>query len=223
MDPIMERTTRGRKKVTLTIEEGPEIEKRARKSDENGNGLGRVVTLTAALVAGYVVATKLVGKAKKTGADAIYVSESITINRPVNEIYRFWRNLSNLPRAMSHLESVEERPNKRSHWKAKGPAGSKIEWDAEILVDRENEIISWRSLEGAIVRNEGTVRFKDVGNGQRTEVKVSLTYHPPGGPLGATVAKLLGAEPAQQVAEDLRGLKKQLETGGPKGGTATNN
>jgi uncharacterized membrane protein len=170
--------------------------------------------MTAALVAGFTVASKIVKSKKKTGSDAIFVSESIVINRPVSEIYRFWRKLSNLPRAMSHLESVEERSGNRSHWKAKGPVGTKIEWDAETLVDRENEIISWRSLEGATVRNEGTVRFKDVGNGQRTEVKVSLTYHPPGGPLGASVAKLLGTEPSQQVAEDLRRLKKELEGSG---------
>ncbi len=218
MEPTIERTTRGRKKVTFTIEEGPEIEKTPASS---GSGFGRVLTLTAALVAGFTVASKVVKTKKKTGSDAIFVSENVVINRPVNEIYRFWRNLSNLPRAMSHIESVEQRSGNRSHWKAKGPAGTKIEWDAETLVDRENEIISWRSLEGATVRNEGTVRFKDVGNGQRTEVKVSLTYHPPGGPLGASIAKLLGAEPSKQVAEDLRRLKKELETGGTSPGTAS--
>jgi uncharacterized membrane protein len=172
------------------------------------------VTLTAAAIAGYALYKNFAKSPTSPGKNAIFVSKSITIDRPVSDIYRFWRHLENLPRAMSHLESVQERPNGRSHWVAKGPAGRKIEWDAEMLVDRENEIISWRSVEGADVPNEGTVRFKDVGNGQRTEVKVSLTYHPPGGALGAAIAKLFGEEPSQQVEEDLRKLKKELESKG---------
>jgi uncharacterized membrane protein len=201
-----ESSARGHKKVTITIEEGP----RYRGRSEGNGGSSPWLTLTAAAIAGYAL-YKRMGKASSPGKNAIFVSKSITIDRPVGEIYRFWRSLENLPRAMSHLESVREHPNGRSHWTAKGPAGRKVEWDAEILVDRENEIISWRSIEGADVPNEGTVRFKDVGNGQRTEVKVSLTYHPPGGALGAAIAKLFGEEPSQQVEEDLRKLKKELE------------
>jgi uncharacterized membrane protein len=203
-------SSRGRKKVTLTIEEGPTY----RGESDGGGGVGRMVTLTAAAVAGYALYKSWAGRTSSPGKNAIFVSKSITIDRPVREIYRFWRNLENLPRAMRHLESVEERPNGRSHWRAKGPAGRTIEWDAEMLVDREGEIISWRSIEGADVPNEGTVRFKDVGNGQRTEVKVSLTYHPPGGAFGVAIAKLFGEEPSQQVEEDLRKLKKELESGG---------
>jgi uncharacterized membrane protein len=205
-----ESSARGRKKVTLTIEEGPMY----RGESNGGGGVGRLITLTAAAFAGYALYKNFAQSSTSPGKNAIFVSKSITIDRPVREIYRFWRNLENLPRAMRHLESVQERPNGRSHWVAKGPVGSKIEWDAETLVDRENEIISWRSIEGAAVPNEGTVRFKDVGNGQRTEVKVSLTYHPPGGALGAAIAKLFGEEPSQQVEEDLRKLKRELESGG---------
>jgi uncharacterized membrane protein len=207
-----ESSARGHKKVTITIEEGPRY---GARSAGNG-GTSAWLTVTAAAIAGYAL-YKRMGKGSSPGKNAIFVSKSITIERPVNEIYRFWRNLENLPRAMSHLESVREQPNGRSHWTAKGPAGTKVEWDAEVLVDRENEIISWRSMEGATVPNEGTVRFKDVGNGQRTEVKVSLTYHPPGGALGAAIAKLFGEEPSLQVEEDLRKLKKELEgTGAQK-------
>jgi uncharacterized membrane protein len=212
MEPniVRKESSRGRKKVTLTIEEGPLY----RGENDGGGGIGRLVTLTAAAIAGYALYKNIAKSPTSPGKNAIFVSKSITIDRPVSDIYRFWRHLENLPRAMSHLESVQERPNGRSHWVAKGPAGRKIEWDAEMLVDRENEIISWRSVEGADVPNEGTVRFKDVGNGQRTEVKVSLTYHPPGGALGAAIAKLFGEEPSQQVEEDLRKLKKELESKG---------
>jgi uncharacterized membrane protein len=199
MQPIIESSTRGRKKVTLIVED---IDK--------GGGVGRWLGPLAAAAGGYML-YRVFFEEGKTGEGAIHLSKRIIIDRPVSEIYRFWRNLENLPRAMSHIESVRVSPDGRSHWTAKGPAGSKIEWDAKILVDREDEIISWRSLPGARVPNAGTVRFRDLGNG-RTEVKVSLSYHPPGGQLSASVAKLLGDDPAQQVQEDLRRLKLELES-----------
>jgi uncharacterized membrane protein len=213
MEPIIERSGK-RKKITFIVEEAPQRE----DSHGNGGGLGRLIRLTAAGVAGYALYRSLAQRTGGSGRNAIHVSKNVTIARPVDEIYRFWRNLENLPRAMSHLESVRQLPNGRSRWTAKGPAGTKIEWDAEILVDRENEIISWRSIEGSDVPNEGTVRFRDLG-GQRTEVKVSLTYHPPGGSIGAAVAKLFGEEPSQQIDEDLRRLKNELESGASVGST----
>ncbi len=208
MEPIIERSG-NRKKVTFIVEEVPQ---RGESRRDGSSGLGRLIRLTAAGVAGYALYRSMTQRAGGGGRNAIHVSKNVTIARPVDEIYRFWRNLENLPRAMSHLESVRQLPNGRSRWTAKGPAGSKIEWDAEILVDRENEIISWRSIEGSTVPNEGTVRFRDLG-GQRTEVKVSLTYHPPGGSIGAAVAKLFGEEPSVQIDEDLRHLKERFEKG----------
>lgn len=212
MEQTIERSQRP-KKVTIIMEDVPRRTEAVRRGAEHeGNGgIGRLLTLATFAVAGYTLYKRYAREAERPGKGAIHVSKSVTIDRPVSEIYRFWRNLENLPRAMSHLESVRQRPDGRSHWVAKGPAGSKIEWDAETLIDRENEIISWRSVKGADVPNEGTVRFRDLGNGQKTEVKVSLTYHPPGGAIGAAVAKLLGEEPSQQVGDDLRRLKKELE------------
>jgi uncharacterized membrane protein len=204
-------TRRGRKKITLTVEEAP-LE-RGGRGDEGGGGGRRLLMAGMAAVGGYMFYKRMAKRGVGPGQGAIHVSKSITIDRPVGEIYRFWRNLENLPRVMGHLESVREMPDGRSHWVAKGPAGAKVEWDAETLVDRENEIISWRSVEGATVPNEGTVRFKDVGAGGRTEVRVSFTYHPPGGAVGAGIARLFGEEPSKQVEDDLRRLKQELETG----------
>lgn len=181
-----------------------------RSDSQRRHGGSRWLVMTAAAVGGYVVYKRLKGR---TRPDAqIHVSKSITIERPVGEIYAFWRDLENLPKVMGHLESVQALPDGRSHWVAKGPMGAKIEWDAETLVDRENEVISWRSVEHAAVPNEGSVRFRALEAG-RTEVRVSFTYHPPGGEVGVAVAKLFGEEPSQQVDEDLRRLKQELETG----------
>lgn len=142
----------------------------------------------------------------------IHVAKSITINRTPEVVYHFWRDLKNLPRFMTHLESVEV-TNGTSTWRARAPAGMTVEWQAEIIQDRPNDVIAWRSLEGASVPNRGAVRFVRAPGGRGTQVHVELKYDPPGGMLVATIAKLFGEEPGQQIAGDLRRLKQVLETG----------
>lgn len=143
----------------------------------------------------------------------IKVEKSITVNKPPAELYRFWRNFENLPRFMNHLEAVHVTGGNRSHWVAKAPAGTTVEWDAEIHNEKENELIAWRSLEGSDVDNAGSVRFESAPVGRGTIVRVSLKYDPPGGIVGATIAKLFGEEPAQQIQEDLRRFKQVMEAG----------
>ncbi|RCG27290.1 SRPBCC family protein [Sphaerisporangium album] len=138
---------------------------------------------------------------------------SITVNRPRQEVYRFWRSLENLPRFMIHLESVETIGGGYSHWKVRGPAHKVIEWDAEIVEDREEQLIAWRSIEGATVRNSGWVRFTDAPGGRGTEVRVRIDYEAPAGKLGLAFARLLGEHPEQQVRDDLRRFKQVMETG----------
>lgn len=143
----------------------------------------------------------------------IYVRKAITINRPRSEVYEYWRNFENLPKFMRHLQEVHSETERLSHWKARGPAGFDVTWDAELALDHPNEIISWRSLPGAQIENSGEVRFEDAPGGRGTIVRVELTYRPPAGVLGAAVAKLFGEEPHGQIADDLRRLRSLLETG----------
>jgi uncharacterized membrane protein len=143
--------------------------------------------------------------------EGIKVERQVLVNRPVGEVYRFWRQLENLPRFMDHLESVTVLDENRSHWVAKAPAGTKVEWDATIHNEIEDELLAWRSLPGADVDNAGSVHFTPLG--QSTEVRVVLSYNPPAGKVGAAVAKLLGEEPGSQVEDDLRRLKQVLEAG----------
>jgi uncharacterized membrane protein len=143
---------------------------------------------------------------------ATHVERSVTINRPIGDVYRFFRDLENLPSFMQHLRSVRA-DGRRSHWVATGPAGMKVEWDAEITGEIENERLAWRSVEGSDVFNEGSVRFDRTPQGRETVVHVSLRYDPPGGRAGAMLAKLFGEEPSQQITEDLRRLKRLLEAG----------
>jgi uncharacterized membrane protein len=114
---------------------------------------------------------------------------------------------------MRHLESVQITGDRRSHWCAKGPAGMRVEWDAETIRDDETEWIAWRSLEGSDVQNSGSVRFVPAPGARGTEVRVQLQYTPPGGTLGRSLAWLFGEEPDQQVHEDLHRFKQLMETG----------
>jgi uncharacterized membrane protein len=148
-----------------------------------------------------------------TSVGAIHVVKSITINRPVEELYSFWRNFQNLPRFMKHLVSVQVSGDKRSRWVAKGPAGSTVEWDAEIFEDRPNELIAWRSLEGSDVDSAGTVRFERGPGGRGTVVRVNLQYRPPAGLIGRRVSELFGEGPEWQIKDDLRRFKQVMEAG----------
>lgn len=143
----------------------------------------------------------------------IHVTKSITIMKPRAEVYQFWRQLERLPSFMIHLKSVTEVGQTRSHWIAHAPGGTDVEWDAEIIAERATELLSWRSLDGSEIRNEGSVRFKDAPADRGTEVRVDLSYDAPGGAAGATIAKWFGEEPVQQLTDDLRRFKQVMETG----------
>jgi uncharacterized membrane protein len=144
--------------------------------------------------------------------EGLRVEQSVTIDRPAGELFRFWRNFENLPRFMDHLESVTVLNSQHSHWVAKGPVGSRVAWDAEIYNEIEDELIAWRSLPGSDVAHAGSAHFTPISNSS-SEVRVVLRYNPPAGKLGAAFAGLFGEEPTRQVADDLRRLKQVMEAG----------
>jgi uncharacterized membrane protein len=146
------------------------------------------------------------------GSAGTLVDEAVTVNRPPDELYLFWRNVELLPCFMQNLVSVRQLDSTRSHWTAKAPAGRTVEWDAEIINEIPNELIAWRTLDGADVVSAGSVKFTPVF-GRGTEVHVRLQYNPPAGTLGSAVAWLFGREPSQTIREDLRRFKWILETG----------
>jgi len=142
----------------------------------------------------------------------VKIEKSVTIQRSAEELFAFWRKFENLPSVMRHLVSVDELDGKRSHWVAEGPAGN-VEWDAEVITERPNELIGWRSLEGSEISTSGSVHFKAAPAGLGTEVKVVLSYKPPAGKIGATLAWLMGRDPQSEVRDDLRNFKRIMETG----------
>ena len=152
-------------------------------------------------------------KSDREGQAGVTVTKAVTIGKPREEVYAFFRRFSNLPRFMTNVDSIEEIDDRRSHWVVKAPAGRTVEWDAVVTADEPGRLIGWESAEGADVKNHGRVEFRDGPTDRGCEIHAAISYEPPGGPLGEVVAKLFGKEPGQQAHADLRQLKMLLETG----------
>ena len=186
----------------------------------DGNQRKRILAATAA-VAGVAALDAFTGARLRQDERAAVgeepldtaVRKSITVAASREQVYAFWRDFQNLPRFMKHLESVQVLDERRSRWVATAPAGKTVEWEAEMTVDRPDEEIAWRSVEGSDVHHEGRVRFLRAPRDMGTEIHVEMRYDPPGGVIGKTIAKLFIEEPGQQVAGDLRRFKQVMEAG----------
>jgi uncharacterized membrane protein len=136
----------------------------------------------------------------------------VTIARPAQDLYDFWRSFSNLAGVMENVERIDILDDTRSHWSVKAPAGRTIEWEAVVTDDVPGKLIAWQSVEGSQLRNSGRVEFHDVP-GRGTVVRAVIAYDPPGGTIGEWIAKLFQREPALQARRDLRRFKQLMETG----------
>lgn len=183
-------------------------------------GLGKVASLTAGTMlltraaTGHSQMYEMLGVSSATleqGA-GINIEGSITVNRPLEELYQYWRDVTNLPGVLRDVQSVEMKPNGTSHWTVKGPGRMTVSWDAEIINDHPNELIAWRSVEGSRIEHSGSVHFRPAVAGQGTEVHLKMRYVPPGGIYGFGAAKVLNNITEQQLMEDLRGFKRMMET-----------
>jgi uncharacterized membrane protein len=174
-------------------------------------------TATLAALGGVAALDAVTAASLRAGAPsgkyAQHATYATTINLPVGEVYGFWRDFSNLPRFMRHLESVEVLSETRSRWTATAPAGRTVSWEAEIVDDQPNAKIAWRSIGNADVANAGHVLFRPAPADQGTEVIVTIDYTPPLGAIGTGVALLAGEDPRQQLQEDMLRLKQVLEIG----------
>jgi len=181
-------------------------------SSDTNKGKVAFATLNVLAVTGLDVlcARKLGGN---DGHSSRRIVKGMIIDRSREELYKMWRNFDNLPKFMKHLEYVRATDHTFSHWAAKGPAGKIVEWDAEITQDIPNELISWRSLDGASIDHSGTVRFIKTPGSRGTLVQVEMQYAPPGGVVGTAIAGLMGKNPGQLTEESLRDFKQYIETG----------
>ena len=184
-----------------------------RQQRQNTIGLGLAV-LGVGAVAAFAArhANRAAPARRRSVRGEIQVTEAATVNATLEDVYAFWRRFENFPRFMRHLEAVET-SGRRSHWRAIGPARIRVEWEAELLEDFENERISWRTVQNSDIEHHGSVRFARAPGSRGTEVRVHLHYSPPAGKAAQGLAWLLGADPESQIREDLRRVKQILEAG----------
>jgi uncharacterized membrane protein len=136
----------------------------------------------------------------------------VTIDRKPDELYRFWRDFSNLPRVMENIASVTAGADGRSHWTVRAPGGV-VEWDAELVEDQPGKRLAWRSVEGADVENAGLIEFRKGPQGRGTEVRALVSFKAPMGGAGRALAGLMQKDPHIQAKRDLRRFKQLMETG----------
>ena len=197
------------------------------------NGRGIALSRWGAIVGGSALAVYGLTRRSKSGAamaaaggllaysgtripttpTSIHAEASFTVNVPPEEAYRYWLNLENLPRFMSHLESVQDLGNGKSEWVARGPLQMRIQWTAQVVDKREGQWLVWRSEPDSVLPNSGSVQFRRAPGNRGTEVTAAMQYMPPAGKLGKAFAKLFGKDPSQTIREDLRHFKQLMETG----------
>ncbi|MEZ4869136.1 MAG: SRPBCC family protein [Caldilineaceae bacterium] len=163
-------------------------------------------------------APQRVGRTPQPGSrpmppNTIEIERAVTVNKPAEELYNYWRQLENLPNFMEHLQEVKQTGDKQSHWVAKVSGGVPVTWDAEIVEDVPGQRIVWRTLPDSRVEQRGTVEFKPATGERGTVVAVDIQYSPPGGIVGETFAQLVNGVTAQQVKDDIRRFKSLMETG----------
>lgn len=161
---------------------------------------------------GYCPISRWLGK-KDIHSPAINLKAVMTVNKPREEVYAYWRKLTNLPLFMAHLKEVVELDQKRSHWTIEMPGlGGRVEWDAEIVKDEPNRLIGWQSVNGAAIRNAGKVEFDDAPR-RGTEVRVVFSYHPPAGGVGTGIAKLFNPLFKGVLENEIFNFKHVIEAG----------
>ncbi|PWF41739.1 SRPBCC family protein [Massilia glaciei] len=144
-------------------------------------------------------------------AQTVSFEKTIHIDAAPEQVYDFWSNYENFPRFMSYVVEVRDLGRQRSHWIVKGPGGTEYQWNAVLTEASRPRRLAWRSEPGAEVENAGSVEFEPSRGGTRATVRMS--YKPPVGVVGQTVAKLLRTDPQHELGADLARMKSAIERG----------
>ncbi len=150
---------------------------------------------------------ELVGRGR-----GVTVQKTIVIDRPVHEVFDLCSRFDNFPMFMQHVREVDlEIGGRKSRWTVDGPAGTRLEFEAETVAFDPDRVIAWRTVANQPIDHEGRVRFEAMDGS--TRVHVQMTYRPPGGIVGHALAHILGWDPKARMDDDLIRLKALLEEG----------
>lgn len=158
----------------------------------------------------YVSKDSDVAATASEGGEGTVWGHTVTINRPREELYAYWRDFSNLASFMENIEAITVTDANHSHWSVQGPNGV-YEWDSVVTEDVPGSVIAWQA--DGDVKNSGRIEFSDAPPGRGSWVRAVMSYDPPGGTIGKVIAKVTQKEPGIQSRRDLRRFKQLMETG----------
>lgn len=153
---------------------------------------------------------------ERTIVKGVKIEEEVTIRRPAQELYDIWTRWEQLPQILPHIEHVKDLGNGRTQWTARGPLGSTLSWEAEVINQDPGRMVAWQSIQGGDVDTAGSVHF-DAVDDNTTRMTVSMQYDPPGGRLTAVLAEFFRVGLEQRTREDLRRFKQTMESGAQLG------
>jgi uncharacterized membrane protein len=141
---------------------------------------------------------------------AVTVRKSLNVQPPPTQVYEFWNAIERFPSFMANIREVRDLGGGRSRWTVAGVAGAPVEWEAVVTQRVPNRELAWETVPGSTVEHSGRVLFLPNASGG-TRIDVYLSYAPPGGAIGHSIAWLFGADPKAEINADLARMKTLLE------------
>jgi uncharacterized membrane protein len=151
---------------------------------------------------------------KKTSGpseDENRIEDSVTIQRPVDRVFAFYRDFTNLPRFLGDVMAIKQVSPTISRWTIQGPQGIRVNWTIKVTQERTNELIRYEMIATPALKSCWEVRFAPGSEPGETEVREVMRA--PLGRLGRAALALIGKFPAEEVSSNLRRLKQVMETG----------
>jgi uncharacterized membrane protein len=135
----------------------------------------------------------------------------IDVERPVNEVFAFFKNFENFAHVMGGIRSVVDYEDGRSRWEVYTPSGGTLAWDAVVTKYVPNSVIAWESVPRSLVETTGLVRFTSIAPGW-TRLEISFTYRPARTDFSDAVHSLLAPRASRRLRADLEHTRFYLES-----------
>lgn len=145
----------------------------------------------------------------------VHLTAVALVQRPAMDLYTAWREIQHLPRFIDDLVRVEQIDAKTSRWTAEAAFNgtTTLQWTAEVINDRPGEVLAWQTVAGSEVEMAGSVRFRELPHRRGSEVRVTLEYVPPIGPIADAIAKVFTGDARSRVRGALHRFRQVMETG----------
>lgn len=139
------------------------------------------------------------------------IEARITIKRPVEQVFEFYRNFKNLPSFLGDVIAIDQTSPATSRWTIQGPLGIQAHWTIKVTKERTNELIRYETVGSRALKTYWEIDFTPGPTAGETEVHEVMNT--PLGRLGRAALALMGKFPAEEVSSNLHRLKEVMETG----------